>query len=104
MTPSTAELPGVEFKRVSHLPVDQRPRVVARWTAQNELLVSGLLQGGGDIANRPVVIDSPLERGHVLLFANNPVWRGYTHASYGFVYNAIMNFDNLNAGRKVDPR
>jgi hypothetical protein len=86
------------------IPVDQRPRVIARWDAQNNLLVSGLLQGGGDIANRPVVVDAPLERGHVLLFANNPVWRGYTHASYGFVYNAIMNFDNLNAGRKLDPR
>jgi uncharacterized membrane protein YgcG len=86
------------------IPPDQRPRVIARWDAQNSLLVSGLLQGGGDIANRPVVVDAPLERGHVLLFANNPIWRGYTHGSYGFVYNAIMNHDNLNAGRKLDAR
>jgi hypothetical protein len=86
------------------IPPDQRPRVIARWDAQASLLVSGLLQGGGDIANRPVVVDAPLDRGHVLLFANNPMWRGYTHASYGFVYNAIMNWDNLGAGRKVDAR
>jgi hypothetical protein len=89
---------------LSIIPPDQRPRVIARWDAQASLLVSGLLQGGGDIANRPVVVDSPLERGHVILFANNPIWRGYTHASYGFVYNAIMNHDNLNAGRKLDAR
>ena len=86
------------------IPPDQRPRVVARWGAQNELLVSGLLQGGGDIAQRPVVVDAPLERGHVILIANNPVWRGYTHASYGFVFNAILHHDNLNAGRKLDAR
>jgi hypothetical protein len=86
------------------IPPDQRPRVIARWGAQNELLVSGLLQGGGDIAQRPIVVDAPLERGHVILFATNPVWRGYTHGTYGFVFNAIMNHDNLNAGRKLDPR
>jgi hypothetical protein len=86
------------------IPPDQRPRVIARWGAQNELLVSGLLQGGGDIAQRPVVVDAPLDRGHIILFANNPVWRGYTHGSYGFVFNAILHHDNLNAGRKLDAR
>jgi hypothetical protein len=86
------------------LPPDQRPRVIARWGAQNELLVSGLLAGGADIAQRPVVVDSPLDKGHVVLFANNPIWRGETLGSYFFVFNAILNFDNLNAGRKLDPR
>ena len=89
---------------INIIPPDQRPRVIARWDAQASLLVSGLLQGGGDIAQRPVIVDAPFERGHVILFANNPVWRGYTHGSYGFVFNAIMNFDNLGAGRKLDPR
>ena len=78
--------------------------MIARWTAQNELLVSGLLSGGADIANRPVVVDSPMDKGHVVLFANNPLWRGETQGSYFFVFNAILNHDNLNAGRKLDPR
>ena len=86
------------------LPADQRPRVIARWGDMNGLLVSGLLAGGGDIAQRPVVVDSPLDKGHVVLFANNPIWRGETLGSYFFVFNAILNFDNLNAGRKLDVR
>lgn len=86
------------------IPPDQRPRVIVRWTAQSDLLVSGLLGGGGDIANRPVVVDAPLEKGHVVLFANNPMWRGSTVGSYFFVFNAILNHDNLNAGRKFDSR
>ncbi|MBM4194488.1 MAG: hypothetical protein FJ202_08950 [Gemmatimonadetes bacterium] len=86
------------------IPPDQRPRVIARFSAQNELLVSGLLSGGGDIANRPTVVDAPLEKGHVILFSINPIWRGYTHGSYGFVFNALLHHDNLNAGRKLDPR
>ena len=75
-----------------------------RFDAQNELLVSGLLDGGGDIAQRPVVVDAPVEKGHVVLFANNPIYRGETIGSYFMVFNTILNFDNLNAGRKLDPR
>jgi hypothetical protein len=86
------------------IPPDQRPRVALRYGAQNELLVSGLLNGGGDIAQRPAVVDSPMEKGHVVLFAINPLYRGETIGTYPLVFNTILNFVNLNAGRKVDPR
>jgi ribosomal protein S18 acetylase RimI-like enzyme len=86
------------------IPPDQRPRVVLRFSAQRDLLVSGLLQGGSEIADRPVVVDVPKGRGHVVLFAINPVWRGQTIGSYGMVLNTILHFDNLNAGRKLDER
>ena len=46
----------------------------------------------------------PVEKGHVVLFANNPIWRGETIGSYFMVWNTILNFDNLNAGRKLDAR
>jgi hypothetical protein len=86
------------------IPPEQRPRVVMRFSDQRDLLVSGLLSGGGTIAQRPLVVDVPFERGHVVLFANNPVWRGYTLGTYGLVFNTIMHFDNLNAGRKLDEK
>jgi hypothetical protein len=86
------------------IPPDQRPRVALRYGAQNELLVSGLLNGGGDIAQRPAVVDSPVEKGHVVLFSINPLYRGETIGTYPLVFNTILNFDNLNAGRKLDPR
>ena len=87
------------------IPPDQRPRVILRYSDARDLLVSGLLDGGGSaIAQRPVVVDAPLEKGHTVLFANNPIYRGETVGSYTLVFNAILNFDNLNAGRKLDPR
>jgi hypothetical protein len=89
---------------VGVIPPDQRPRVAVRFSDQRDLLVSGLLDGGTDIAQRPAVIDSPLEKGHVVLFANNPIYRGETIGSYFLVFNTIMNFDNLNAGRKLDTK
>ena len=53
---------------------------------------------------RSAVIDSPLGQGHVVLFSNNPFWRAETKGSYFLVFNAILNFDNLGAGRKLADR
>jgi len=86
------------------IPPEFRPRVAMRFDAQNTLLVSGLLEGGNDIAQRPVVVDVPVGKGHVVLFAHNPIYRGETIGSYFMVFNTILNFDNLDAGRKLDQR
>jgi hypothetical protein len=86
------------------IPTAQRPRVILRWGNAGELLVSGLLDGGDEIAQHAAVIDSPLEKGHIILFSNNPFWRGQTSGSYFLVFNTILNFDSLNAGRKLDEK
>ena len=83
------------------IPPEYRPRVVLRYSDNKELLVSGLLDGGSEIAQHAAVIDVPVEKGHVILFSNNPMWRGETQGSYFLVFNAILNFDHLNAGRKL---
>jgi hypothetical protein len=83
------------------IPPNQRPRVVLRYADSRDLFVSGLLDGGDEIAQRAAIIDVPSGNGHVLLFSTNPFWRGQTKGSYFLVFNAIMNWDNLNAGRKL---
>ena len=84
----------------SVIPTEFRPRVVLRFADAKDLFVSGLLDGANEIAQHPAVVDVPVDRGHVVLFSNNPMWRGETQGSYFLVYNAILNFDSLNAGRK----
>jgi hypothetical protein len=86
------------------IPPEQRPRVVLRYADSKDLFVSGLLDGGDEIAQHPAVIDAPYGTGHVILFSTNPIWRGQTKGSYFLVFNAILNFDNLNAGRKLDAK
>jgi hypothetical protein len=86
---------------VALIPPDQRPRVVLRYADSRDLFVSGLLDGGDEIAQRAAIIDVPSGNGHVLLFSTNPFWRGQTKGSYFLVFNAILNWDNLNAGRKL---
>ena len=89
---------------INVIPAELRPRVIFRYADSKDLLVSGLLDGGDEIAQRPMIVDVPSGKGHVVLFSNNPMWRGQTKGSYSFVLNAILNFDNLNAGRKVDEK
>jgi zinc carboxypeptidase len=89
---------------VSVIPPAARPRVVLRYADGKDLLVSGLVENGGEIAQHPTVVDVPLDRGHVVAFSNNPIWRGETEGSYFLVFNALLNFDHLDAGRTLDAK
>ncbi|MEA2341844.1 MAG: hypothetical protein QOF63_13 [Thermoanaerobaculia bacterium] len=76
--------------------VEDRPRVIVSFAKEaDKLLLSGMLEAGEEIAGKPLVIDSPRGKGHILLFANNPMWRQNTQGSYALVTNAIMNWDHL---------
>ncbi len=86
-------------------PLAQRPRVVLRFASdEKKLLISGMLAGGSELANAPAVIDVPVGRGHILMFANNPMWRHQTHGSFFLLFNAALNFDSLNTERAPAPR
>ncbi len=85
------------------IPPSMRPRVVLRFADQRNLLVSGLLDGN-DVAQRPVVVDVPSGKGHVILMGNNALWRGYTLGSYFLVFNAMLNHDALDTGHKPDTK
>jgi hypothetical protein len=87
-----------------YTPPAERPRVVLRFARdERNLLLSGMLAGGQELANRPAIVDVPVGRGHVVLFANNPMWRHETQGSFFLLFNAALNFDHLDAGREPGP-
>jgi hypothetical protein len=76
------------------------PRVLLTYPNDpNDLLLSGELVGGENLAGNAVLVDSPLGKGHVVLFANRPFWRNEPHGNYFLWFNAMLNWDHLNAGR-----
>ena len=77
------------------IPPDLRPKVIVRWADAEHLLIAGLLDNGKEMAERAAVVDARYGKGHVLLFANNPVWRGVTIGNYALLLNAITHFDKL---------
>jgi len=93
-TPDPAQIP----------PIATRPRVVLRFAAEKDLLISGMLAGGSELAGKAAVVDAPVGKGHVVMFANNPMWRHQTHGSFSLLFNAILNYDNLSVGRDEPSR
>ncbi len=78
----------------------EQPRIVIRFTRdEKKLLISGGLSGGSELAGSPAVVDCSLGNGHVVLFSINPMWRHQTHGSFFLVFNAMLHYDHLGAGK-----
>jgi hypothetical protein len=84
-------------------PANQFPRVILRFAEAKDLLYSGELDGAPELAEKPAVVDVPHGQGHVLLFATNPMWRNETSGSFALLFNALMNYRALDAGRLNPP-
>ncbi len=80
---------------LSLIPAELRPDVILRFAESKSLLLDGLLDKGGSIAEHAVVVDARLGQGNVLLFGNNPVYRGETVGNYAMVFNAILNYQHM---------
>ena len=77
------------------VPSNLRPDVILRFADAKTLLLDGLLDKATSIAEHAIVVDAHLGDGNVLLFGNNPIYRGETIGTYGLVFNAILNRDHL---------
>jgi len=42
---------------------------------------------------------APIGKGHVVMFAIRPFWRWQTQGTYVLGFNAILNWNHLDAGR-----
>jgi hypothetical protein len=80
-------------------PGEQFPRVILRFAGAKDLLLSGLLDGAPELAEKPAVVDVPHGQGHILLFATNPMWRNENSGSFFLLFNAMLNYRHLDVGR-----
>jgi hypothetical protein len=79
---------------------EDRARVVMHFgTDVNSLLLSGTLAGGEALSGRALAVDVPLGTGHIVLFALRPFWRWQTQGTFFLAFNAINNWDHLDAGK-----
>jgi hypothetical protein len=76
-----------------------RPRVVVQFPASpRDMLLSGVLEGGEHLSNRPTVMSQQLGQGHVVMFTTRPFWRWQTQGTFMMGFNAIMHWIDLGAG------
>ena len=79
----------------------ERPRVILQFpTNADDMLLSGSLVNGQALSGRAQLVDSPVGKGHVVMFAIRPFWRWQTQGTYSLGFNAIMNWNDLDAGKR----
>ena len=77
-----------------------RARVVIRFPEDpGAMLLSGTLANGQSLANRAAAVTEKVGEGQVVMFALRPFWRWQTHGTYTLGFNAIMNWNDLEAGK-----
>ncbi|MGO9261145.1 MAG: M14 family zinc carboxypeptidase [Bryobacteraceae bacterium] len=75
-------------------------RVVLQFpTNADDMLLSGTLAGGDALSGRAAAVDVSMGKGHIVLFAIRPFWRWQTQGNFMLAFNAIMNWDHLDAGK-----
>jgi hypothetical protein len=67
--------------------------------APADMLLSGTLAGGQVLANRAQLVDATVGQGHVVMFAIRPFWRWQTQGTFFLGFNAILNWNDLDAGK-----
>jgi hypothetical protein len=76
-----------------------RARTVLRFAEDpKNLLISGGLTDGAELAYAPALVDVSVGEGHVVMFSFNPFWRSETLGSYGLVFNALLHHGALGVG------
>ncbi len=93
-----AAAPGAGLEGVT-APAGAHARVVMRFpSAASEMLLSGALDGGEALANRAQLVDESVGKGHIVMFAFRPYWRWQTQGTFAMGFNAIVNWNHLDAG------
>ena len=81
--------------------------VLASYITNRSPLRSGFLIGAEKIEGKPAALDVVLGQGHIILIGFRTQWRGQSHGTYKFLFNALY-YNNamapaLPAAQPVQP-
>ncbi|MFY9824313.1 MAG: M14 family zinc carboxypeptidase [Thermoanaerobaculia bacterium] len=75
-------------------PVAPKPVEKAK-PQDNRLVLSGFVRGEDAINGKPAILDLPVGKGRIILFAFNPLHRFLNIADFRFVWNVLLNWNDL---------
>ncbi|HET7273700.1 MAG TPA: M14 family zinc carboxypeptidase [Longimicrobiaceae bacterium] len=74
---------------------EMEENVLLRYAPTDSVFMSGLVENPEELSGEPAIIEAPVGEGKILLFGFNPLHRYQSHGNFAFVWNAIMNWDDL---------
>ena len=77
--------------------------VLMRFPGGEKSVLSGLFNGADNIKDRAAIVVTPEGKGEVVLFATNPIWRWQNLGEYRMLFNALMNYRNLQPAPMTEP-
>jgi hypothetical protein len=78
------------------VPEQQRAQqVLMRFPGGDKAVLSGLMKNPNEIRNRPAIVDVPVGKGRVLLFATNPCYRWQNHGEFNMLFNSILHYNDI---------
>ena len=81
---------------------DKDDEVLMKFVGGDDAVLSGLMRGASQIKDRPAIVDVPVGRGRLLMYSTNPVYRWQNHGEFNMLFNAIMNYDDLQVPPKKE--
>jgi len=86
-----------------NVPEQDRGQTLMRFTGGDSSVRSGLMRGANEIRNRAAILDVPVGRGRVLIFATNPCYRWQNLGEFRMLFNAVMNYNDMPATPAAGP-
>ncbi|MEZ4414985.1 MAG: M14 family zinc carboxypeptidase [Gemmatimonadota bacterium] len=83
------------------VPDDEQDDVMLmKFVGGKDAVLSGLMRGPDQIRNRPAIVSVPAGSGRLLMYATNPVYRWQNHGEFNMLFNALLNYNDLERRAK----
>jgi hypothetical protein len=67
-----------------------------RFLGTEQSVLSGLMNRPAEVKDKAAIVDAPLGKGRILLFATNPCYRWQNHREFNLLFNALMHWNDWN--------
>jgi hypothetical protein len=93
--PAAPQSPETVEVEEADVPEEKKPEAKPEEKEDKRLVLSGFVRNEGEVDGKPAILDVPAGKGRVVLFSFNPLHRYLNLSDFRFVYNVLLNWNDL---------